>query len=172
MTLYSLLRPLLFSLDPERAHRLAILALKMRSKTRRPRLDPALAIEVAGLGFPSPIGLAAGFDKDGEVVDALLGLGFGFVEVGTITPEPQPGNPKPRMFRLKEDQAVINRLGFNSRGQARGRERLERRGDRPGILGINIGANKDSPNRIADYVNGVRNMAKLAAYLTVNISSP
>jgi len=172
MTVYPLLRPLLFTLDPERAHRLAILALKLSSTTRRPRFDPCLAIEVAGIGFPSPIGLAAGFDKDGEVADALLGLGFGFVEVGTITPEPQPGNPKPRMFRLKEDQAVINRLGFNSRGQARARERLEARGDRPGILGINIGANKESPNRVADYVTGVRNMAKLAAYLTVNISSP
>jgi dihydroorotate dehydrogenase len=116
--------------------------------------------------------MAAGFDKEGEVPDALLGLGFGFVEIGTVTPEPQPGNPRPRMFRLKEDRAVINRLGFNSRGQAVARERLERRGDRPGIVGINIGANKDSPSRIADYVTGVRNMAKLAAYLTVNISSP
>jgi dihydroorotate dehydrogenase len=172
MTLYPLIRPLLFALDPERAHRLAVLALKLRSDDRRPSLDPALAIEVAGVRFPSPIGLAAGFDKDGEVADALLNLGFGFVEVGTITPAPQPGNPKPRMFRLTEDQAVINRLGFNSRGQALARERLEQRGDRPGIVGINIGANKDSPSRIADYVTGVRNMAKLATYLTVNISSP
>jgi dihydroorotate dehydrogenase len=167
-----MLRPLLFSLPPERAHRLAILALKLRSKDRRPRFDASLASEVAGISFPSPIGLAAGFDKDGEAADALLGLGFGFVEIGTVTPEPQPGNPRPRMFRLKEDEAVINRLGFNSHGQARARERLERRGDRPGIVGINIGANKDSPSRIADYVTGVRNMAKLAAYLTVNISSP
>lgn len=172
MTLYSLLRPLLFTLDPERAHRLAVTALKMRSKDRRPHFGPSLAIEVAGIRFPSPIGLAAGFDKDGEVADALLGLGFGFVEIGTVTPEPQPGNPRPRLFRLKEDEAVINRLGFNSAGQARARERLERRAARPGVVGVNIGANKDSPSRIADYVNGVRTMARLAAYLTVNISSP
>ncbi len=170
--LYPLLRPLLFTLDPERAHRLAILALKLRSKGRRPRFDPSLAIQLAGIDFPSPIGLAAGFAKDGEVADALLGLGFGFVEVGTITPEPQPGNPKPRMFRLTADQAVINRLGFNSRGQAKAQKRLERRAGRPGVVGINIGANKDSVSRIADYVTGVRTMAKLASYLTVNISSP
>jgi dihydroorotate dehydrogenase len=172
MMSYPLLRPLLFALDPERAHRLAILALKLRSKSRRPALDPSLAIRVAGIDFPSPIGLAAGFDKDGEVVDALFGLGFGFVEVGTVTPKPQPGNPKPRMFRLTADRAVINRLGFNSGGQAAAQDLLERRATRPGVLGINIGANKDSASRVADYVAGVRNMAKLASYLTVNISSP
>lgn len=169
---YPLLRPLLFTLPPERAHRLAILSLKLRSATRRPVFDPSLSTRVAGIDFPSPIGLAAGFDKDGEVPDALLGLGFGFVEVGTVTPLPQPGNPRPRMFRLTSDRAVINRLGFNSGGQAAARERLERRGDRPGIIGINIGANKDAVSRIADYVTGVQAMAKLAAYLTVNISSP
>ena len=172
MTVYPLLRPLLFALPPERAHRLAILALKLRSKRLRPTFDPALAIRVAGIDFPSPVGLAAGFDKDAEVPDALLGLGFGFVEVGTVTPLPQPGNPRPRMFRLTADRAVINRLGFNSRGQAAARERLERRADRPGIIGINIGANKDAVSRIADYVTGVQAMARLASYLTVNISSP
>ena len=172
MALYSLLRPLIFRLDAERAHRATIGALKLMPKRRPPKFDGSLTTSIAGLGFPSPVGLAAGFDKDGEVPAAMLGLGFGFVEVGTVTPQPQPGNPKPRLFRLVEDQAVINRLGFNSRGQAAAAERLAARDRSRGVVGINIGANKDSADRIADYAAGVRAMAPLADYLTVNISSP
>ncbi|MEO5640395.1 MAG: quinone-dependent dihydroorotate dehydrogenase, partial [Sphingomicrobium sp.] len=120
---------------------------------------------------PSPVGLAAGFDKDAEVPDAMLSLGFGFVEVGTVTPLPQGGNSKPRLFRLAEDRAVINRMGFNNRGQGDALGRLAKR-ERRGIVGVNIGANKDSADRIADYATGVRTMARMADYLTVNISSP
>jgi len=127
---------------------------------------------VAGLDFPNPVGMAAGFDKDGEVPDALLGLGFGFAEVGSITPLPQAGNPKPRLFRLVEDRAVINRMGFNNGGSHLAAERLAARGDRGGIVGINIGANKDSADRVADYATMTRIMAPLASYLAVNISSP
>ena len=136
-----------------------------------PNFPVELGQQVAGLIFPSPVGLAAGFDKDAEAPDAMLGLGFGFVEVGTITPKPQAGNPKPRLFRLKEDRAVINRMGFNNGGQAAALERLSKRARR-GIVGVNIGANKDSADRIADYVAGVKAMSPVADYLTVNISSP
>jgi dihydroorotate dehydrogenase len=173
---YPLIRPLLFRLDAERAHRLAILALKLRSGTAFPAGSPAfpgsLTTSVAGIGFPSPVGLAAGFDKDAEIAGAALGLGFGFVEVGTLTPLPQAGNPKPRLFRLREDRAVINRMGFNNRGQADALQRLARRDRSRGIVGVNIGANKDSADRIADYVEGVRTMSPVADYLTINISSP
>jgi dihydroorotate dehydrogenase len=130
-----------------------------------------LASDVAGLCFPSPVGLAAGFDKDAEAADATLGLGFGFVEVGTLTPRPQEGNPRPRLFRLAEDEAVINRMGFNNRGQAAALTRLGK-GARRGVIGVNIGANKDSADRVADYAAGVRLMAPVADYLAVNISSP
>ena len=171
MSLYPILRPLLFALDAERAHHLAIAAVK-RSPLRARDHDPRLATEVAGLRFPSPIGLAAGLDKDAVAPDAFLGLGFGFVEVGTITPLPQPGNLKPRLFRLAEDEAIINRMGFNSGGQAAALERLRRRGGKAGIVGVNIGANKDAADRIADYAEGVARMAPVASYLTVNISSP
>ncbi|UUR07373.1 quinone-dependent dihydroorotate dehydrogenase [Sphingomonas glaciei] len=171
MALYPLLRPLFFSLDAERAHRLSIAGLKALPVRKPPAFDPVLASEVAGLRFPSPIGLAAGYDKDAEVFEAMLGNGFGFVEVGTLTPKPQPGNPKPRMFRLVEDGAVINRLGFNNGGQDAALGRLQARRGR-GIVGVNIGANKDSPDRIRDYAEGVRRMAPVADYLTVNISSP
>ncbi|KZY20537.1 dihydroorotate dehydrogenase, partial [Erythrobacter sp. HI0038] len=119
-----------------------------------------------------PLGMAAGFDKDAEVPDQLLGLGFGFAEVGSITPRPQAGNPRPRLFRLVEDRAVINRMGFNNGGAEVARDRLVRRAGRPGIVGINVGANKDSEDRIADYVAMTRVMAPLASYLAVNISSP
>ncbi|WP_426266080.1 quinone-dependent dihydroorotate dehydrogenase [Sphingomonas sp. LHG3443-2] len=171
MSLYPLVRPLFFSLDAERAHGLSIAALKVLPTRKAPAFDPALASEVAGLRFPSPVGLAAGYDKNAEVFDAMLGQGFGFVEVGTLTPLAQPGNPKPRMFRLVEDAAVINRLGFNNGGQEAALARLKaRRGG--GIVGVNIGANKDSPNRIRDYAEGVRRMAPVADYLTINISSP
>jgi dihydroorotate dehydrogenase len=178
MPLYPLLRPLIFALDAERAHRLTIAVLKCLPPGSRAEPDPVLAITVAGLAFPNPVGLAAGFDKDAEAFAPLLGLGFGFVEVGTVTPLPQAGNPKPRLFRLAEDRAVINRMGFNNGGQAAARARLARRGPGPstslrtGIVGANIGANKDSADRIADYAAGVRAMAGVADYLTVNVSSP
>jgi dihydroorotate dehydrogenase len=173
MALYPLLRPAIFRIDPEHAHRLTIAALK-RLPVLRPRPpDPALGVTVAGLRFPNPVGLAAGFDKDAQVPHAMLGYGFGFVEVGTLTPRPQAGNPRPRLFRLPEDGAVINRLGFNNGGQAAARARLERRPRwADGLVGVNVGANKDSADRIADYVEGVRTMAGVADYLTINISSP
>jgi dihydroorotate dehydrogenase len=131
-----------------------------------------LKTRVAGIDFPTPIGLAAGFDKDAEVPEQMLSFGFGFVEVGTLTPRPQEGNPKPRLFRLREDQAVINRMGFNNGGQPAAYARLMDDMHFPGIIGVNVGANKDSPDRIADYVAGVRAMSPVAHYLTINISSP
>ena len=172
MRLYPLLRPLIFRLDAERAHRAAIAALTLVPRRRPPAFPGSLTTSIAGLGFPSPVGLAAGFDKDGEVAEAMLGLGFGFVEVGTLTPLPQAGNPRPRLFRLGEDRAIINRLGFNNRGQADALQRLAKRDRSRGIIGVNIGANKDSPDRIADYAAGVRTMSPVADYLTINISSP
>ena len=142
-----------------------------------PKLDPArfpdsLRSTVAGLEFPSPVGLAAGFDKDAEVPEQMLGMGFGFVEVGTVTPKPQKGNPRPRLFRLVEDRAVINRMGFNNGGQAAAYERLRHATHVHGVIGVNVGANKDSADRIADYAIGARKMAPVARYLTINISSP
>lgn len=169
---YALLRPALFRLDAETAHGLSLAALKALPLHGTNRCDGPLATRVAGLDFPNPLGMAAGYDKDGEVPDALLGLGFGFAEVGSITPLPQPGNPKPRLFRLVEDRAVINRMGFNNGGAERAVERLARRHGRPGVVGINIGANKDSADRIADYATMARLMAPLASYLAVNVSSP
>ncbi len=170
--LYSLLRPALFALDAERAHGLALTGLKVLPKGRPAAAGGPLAISVAGLAFPNPVGLAAGFDKDGEAPDAILGLGFGFAEAGSITPLPQDGNPRPRLFRLAEDEAVINRMGFNNRGGAAAAERLRARAGRPGVVGINIGANKDLPDRIADYALMARLMAPMASYLAVNVSSP
>lgn len=170
MALYPLLRPLLFRMDAEAAHGRTIQLLANLPARRRRPFDPRLAIRVAGLAFPSPVGLAAGFDKDARAADALLGLGFGFVEVGTVTPLAQAGNPKPRLFRLPEDRAIINRMGFNNGGQAAAFERLTR--PRQGIVGVNIGANKDAADRIADYATGVRVMAPVADYLTINVSSP
>ncbi|HEX8583919.1 MAG TPA: quinone-dependent dihydroorotate dehydrogenase [Allosphingosinicella sp.] len=170
MALYPLLRPLVFALDAERAHRLTIRALKALPSGRGAGPDPVLGVRVAGLDFPNPVGLAAGFDKDGEVHRQMLGLGFGFVEVGTLTPLPQIGNPKPRLFRLAEDKAVINRMGFNNGGLDGAKLRLGAK--RSGIVGVNVGANKDSADRVADYARAVREMAPLADYLTVNISSP
>ena len=173
MMLFRLLRPALFAFDPETGHRLAIDALRALP-ARRPQRPGPLAIDVAGITFPNPLGLAAGFDKDAEVPDAVLGLGFGFAEVGSITPLPQAGNPRPRLFRLVEDRAVINRMGFNNAGAEAVLKRLERRRERaePGVLGINIGANKDSADRIADYATMTRLMASHASYLAVNVSSP
>ena len=170
VALYLLLRPLVFALEAEKAHRLTVAALKLLPEGPA-EPDPVLGVRVAGLDFPNPIGLAAGFDKDAEVFGQILRLGFGFTEVGTLTPRPQAGNKRPRLFRLAEDEAVINRMGFNNKGQEAARARLERR-KRGGIVGINIGANKDSVDRIADYADGARAMAPLADYLTVNISSP
>lgn len=167
--LYRAIRPLLFALDAEAAHRAIIATLKLLPAGPA-RLDPRLAVRVAGIDFPSPVGLAAGFDKDAEVPDAMLSLGFGFVEVGSVTPLPQAGNPRPRLFRLAEDAGVINRMGFNNAGHTAAVERL--RGARSGIVGANVGANKDSPDRIADYVAGVRAFAGVADYVAVNISSP
>lgn len=169
--LFNLVRPALFALDPERAHRLTVRALTV-SSFGKPAEPGPLAVDIAGLSFPNPLGLAAGFDKDAEVPDQLLGLGFGFVEVGSITPRPQAGNPKPRLFRLVEDRAVINRMGFNNGGADAAKFRLRRRVGRPGIIGVNIGANKDSEDRIADYGSMARIMAPFASYLAVNISSP
>ncbi len=172
MRLYPLVRPLAFALDAEIAHRLAINGLKLIPKLDPARFPDSLNSTVAGVEFPSPVGLAAGFDKDAEVPEQMLGLGFGFVEVGTITPKPQKGNPKPRLFRLVEDRAVINRMGFNNRGQSAAIERLRRTTHLHGVIGVNVGANKDSTDRIADYALGVRRMAPVARYLTVNVSSP
>jgi dihydroorotate dehydrogenase len=171
MNLYRLVRPLAFALDAETAHRATIRAVGLLPRRPLPRFAASLDSEVAGLHFPSPVGLAAGFDKDGEVPDAMLGLGFGFVEVGTVTPRPQEGNPRPRLFRLVEDEAVINRMGFNNRGQAAAAARLSKR-RRHGVVGVNIGANKNSVDRIADYVAGVKAMTPHADYLAINISSP
>ncbi|NWH09604.1 MAG: quinone-dependent dihydroorotate dehydrogenase [Alphaproteobacteria bacterium] len=159
--------------DAETAHRLTIRALACGLGPRDKRADPPeLAVELFGLRFPNPIGLAAGFDKNAEVPDAMLALGLGFVEVGTVTPRPQSGNPKPRIFRLEEDRAVINRLGFNNEGMERAAIRLRYRQGRPGIVGVNIGANKDASDRISDYVAAFRRLAGLASYVTINISSP
>ncbi|WP_421694162.1 quinone-dependent dihydroorotate dehydrogenase [Aestuariivirga sp.] len=169
---FPLARPLLHALDAETAHGLTIRALKVMPRLSRPTADPRLAVDVFGLSFPNPLGLAAGFDKNAEVPDAMLALGFGFTEIGTVTPRPQEGNPRPRLFRLAEDQAVINRMGFNNEGHAAARARLRLRRGRPGIVGVNIGANKDSGDRISDYVTGIEAFSGLASYFTVNISSP
>jgi dihydroorotate dehydrogenase len=170
--IYSLFRPALFLLDAETAHGMALGALKAVPLSGTPRIDGPLATTVAGIAFPNPLGMAAGFDKNAEVPDSLLGIGFGFAEVGSITPLPQPGNPRPRLFRLAEDRAVINRMGFNNAGAEAAVARLARRRGRPGVVGINIGANKDSADRVADYATMTRLMAPLASYLAVNISSP
>jgi dihydroorotate dehydrogenase len=172
MSFFTLARPLLFTLNAERAHRLTISALSLMPAKHQTHVDSILMSTIAGVIFPSPIGLAAGFDKDGEVPDAMLALGFGSVEIGTLTPRPQTGNPKPRLFRLAEDEAVINRMGFNNGGQQAALARFAGAKRSGGVIGINIGANKDSDDRIADYVSGVRAMASVASYLTINISSP
>ena len=169
--MFATLRPLLFRLDPERAHDLTLAALATGVGPRGGPDDPLLATSLAGLRLPNPLGLAAGFDKDARVPAAMLKMGFGFVEVGTVTPRPQVGNPRPRVFRLVADEAVINRLGFNNGGVAAALARL--RANRPaGIVGVNIGANKDSADRVADYALGAAAAARVADYLTVNISSP
>jgi dihydroorotate dehydrogenase len=166
----------LYALEPEAAHHAALFALKHGLVgVRAEPDDPILATTVWGLQFLNPVGLAAGFDKDAHVVDAMLNLGFGFVEAGTVTPKPQPGNPKPRLFRLHQDLAIINRLGFNSGGVAVFAERLKMRRLKPqarGIVGANVGKNRDTVDGAADYVAGIEAVAGLAEYLVVNISSP
>jgi dihydroorotate dehydrogenase len=163
--------PLMRMLDPERAHGLALAGLRRLPLLARPD-DEKLAVQAFGLKFPNPLGLAAGLDKNAEAVDAALGLGFGFTEVGTVTPRPQSGNPRPRLFRLDADQAVINRLGFNNQGADAASARLAARAGRGGIVGINIGANRDSPDRGADYVALIAAFAPVASYVSVNVSSP
>jgi len=170
--LFNFIRPALFALDSEMGHRLAIRTLAALPGRSPAAEGGALAVAVAGLNFPNPVGVAAGFDKDAEVPDALLGLGFGFTEVGSITPLAQAGNPKPRLFRLVEDQAVINRMGFNHGGAEAALARLRARAGRSGIVAVNIGANKDSADRIADYAVMARKMAPFSSYLCVNVSSP
>ena len=196
---FAIASPLLRLLDAETAHHATIAALKLLPCRAPPADDPRLAVHAFGLEFPNPIGLAAGFDKNAEVAEAMLGFGFGFVEVGTLTPRAQPGNPRPRAFRLIEDRAVINRYGFNNEGHAPALARLERRSQRHceersdeaiqsrgrdsgllrfarndgnGIVGVNIGANKDAGDRVADYVAGVSAFADVASYFTINVSSP
>jgi dihydroorotate dehydrogenase len=172
-SLFDLGLPLLRLLPPETAHRASIAALRVGIAPRRRESDaPSLGITLWGQRFPNPVGLAAGFDKNAEVPDAMLRFGFGFVETGTVTPRPQPGNPKPRMFRLVEDRALINRLGFNNQGLDAVRARLAARSGRAGLVGANLGKNKDSTDAIADYVAGARALAALADYLVVNVSSP
>jgi dihydroorotate dehydrogenase len=172
--MFRLLRPALFALDAEDAHGLTIAALKWRARLPAAARndDPILRTAIAGLNLPNPVGLAAGFDKNAEVTKAMLGLGFGFVEAGTLTPRPQDGNPRPRLFRLVEDRAVINRFGFNNRGLQAGLERL--RAPQPGVVGVNVGINKDSSDRVGDYRDSVAVVAAsgVGDYITVNISSP
>lgn len=169
--------PLLHAIDPETAHNLSIAALKSGLLTRKTKKsDPALSISTLGRVFPNPVGLAAGFDKNGEVMDAMLGYGFGFVEAGTVTPKAQQGNPKPRLFRHKNTKHIINRMGFNNDGSQvfdENYERFREHGkNRHGVVGINVGKNKDQDDALADYVALVHHFGKKADYITVNISSP
>jgi dihydroorotate dehydrogenase len=164
--------PLLHALDPEQAHGLTVRMLKYAPLPRPAADDKRLATRVFGFNFPNPVGMAAGFDKNAEVPDALLRLGFGFVEVGTITPQPQAGNPRPRVFRLEADGAVINRLGFNSRGGRAVLKQLAARANAGGIVGVNVGANRDAQDRILDYVRMIKDFAPVASYVAINVSSP
>lgn len=176
--LFDLAVPLLRLLPPEAAHRATIRALRLaawlglRQASSAPADPPSLRVALWGRLFPNPIGLAAGFDKNAEVPDAMLGLGFGFAETGTVTPRPQAGNPKPRLFRLTEDGALINRLGFNNQGLPAVAARLTARRGRSGIVGVNLGKNRDTVDESADYVRGVAMLAPLADYLVINVSSP
>ncbi len=162
---------LLLRLEPEAAHRATLTALKLMPWPAKAADDPRLKLEAFGLSFSNPLGMAAGFDKNAEVPDALLALGFGFTEIGSITPRPQSGNPQPRVFRLSEDTGLINRLGFNNEGHEAALHRLRARAPH-GIVGVNLGANKDSTDRSADYVSGIRRFAAVASYFTINVSSP
>jgi dihydroorotate dehydrogenase len=169
--LFGLGQALLLALDPERAHDLAVKSLELGLYPRATEPDDKrLAQRIFGLDFPNPIGMAAGFDKDARVPRELLATGLGFVEVGTLTPRAQSGNPLPRVFRSQADRAIINRLGFNNEGQEAALQRLQRRPT--GVVGVNIGAGRDSSDRIGDYVSGIERMGSVASYFTVNISSP
>lgn len=170
-TLFDIAPRALTLLPPEEAHEITLKALEFGAFPAAERDDPLLAVDFAGLSLPNPVGIAAGFDKNARVPDAILDLGCGFAEIGTVTPLPQPGNPTPRVFRLRRDRAVINRLGFNNGGHQAALARLQRR-PRRGVVGVNIGANKDSTDRIADYVRGVETFYDVASYFTINISSP
>jgi dihydroorotate dehydrogenase len=170
--LFNLARPLIHRIDAETAHRLTVAALAAAPVLRSGGDDPVLATEAFGLSFPNPVGLAAGFDKHAEAIDGALGLGFGFVEIGGVTPLPQPGNARPRVFRLAEDEAVINRYGLNSEGMEAVAQRLAARRKRGGLVGVNLGANKDSVDRAADYAVLARRLAPVADFLTINVSSP
>ncbi len=177
MNLYPLLRPALFSLDPELAHIVTLKLLKLAHKTGLSALSKARSdnkpVTVMGLGFKNPVGLAAGMDKNGDYIDPLAALGFGSIEIGTVTPRPQPGNPKPRLFRLPEHEAIINRMGFNNLGIDHLIQQVEQ-SSYTGVLGINIGKNFDTPikNATDDYLIGLRKSYVLASYITLNISSP
>lgn len=170
---YRVVWPLVRLIDPERAHGLAVRALEwgVIPEPLAPG-DPALRVQLWGMNFPNPVGLAAGFDKDARVYRQMLAQGFGFVEVGSITPAPQPGNPRPRLFRLEEDGAVINRMGFNSEGHATAQARLEKRDRSRGIVGVNLGKNKLTEDAAADYEKGARAFGRLADFLVINVSSP
>jgi len=170
--IFELAPPLLSLLSPERAHAATLKSLELGLFPHPGPDHPSLASRFAGLALPNPIGIAAGFDKDARVADAVLGLGCGFAEVGTLTPHAQSGNPRPRIFRLPRDQAVINRLGFNNGGHQAALERLRWRLATGGVIGVNIGANKDSADRIADYVQGIETFNEVASYFAINISSP
>jgi dihydroorotate dehydrogenase len=177
MNIYPVFRPLLFSLDPETAHHVTLKALKIAEQTGLAALNRAQStdkpVTVMGLTFKNPLGLAAGLDKNGDYIDALAALGFGFIEIGTVTPRPQPGNPKPRLFRLPEHEAIINRMGFNNEGIDHLLQQVATCKYR-GILGINIGKNADTPleNATEDYLIGLRKSYQPASYVTINISSP
>ncbi len=173
---YALIKPILFRIDPEKAHYLALNGLNLLHTLRLTKLfpsPPSLPRKVLGLTFPNPIGLAAGFDKNGDYIDALAALGFGFIEVGTVTPKPQEGNPRPRLFRLSQQEAIINRLGFNNKGVDYLVERLRKKRFQ-GIVGVNIGKNRDTPleQAVNDYLYSFRRVAPYASYITINISSP
>ncbi len=177
MNLYPILRPLLFSVDAETAHTLTLKLLKLSYQTGLSQLIKARSdhkpVSVMGLDFKNPVGLAAGLDKNGDYIDTLAALGFGFIEVGTVTPRPQPGNPKPRLFRLPEHQAILNRMGFNNKGIDHLLTRVKQ-AKYNGVLGINIGKNFDTPleKAVDDYLIGLRKSYQAASYITLNISSP
>jgi len=172
MSIFSCIgRPAIFTLEPERAHALSIAGLKTGLVLGHSVADERLHVNLVGLNFPNPLGMAAGFDKNAEVVNPLLRLGFGFTEIGTVTPRPQTGNQRPRLFRLVEDEAIINRMGFNNEGHETVYRRLKTLHCK-GIIGVNIGANKDSEDRVADYVAGVQRFYEVADYFAINISSP
>ncbi|MBT4889637.1 MAG: quinone-dependent dihydroorotate dehydrogenase [Rhodospirillales bacterium] len=171
--IFNLIGPILRCLDPEIAHAMALRALHCGIVPACPvKHDPMLGIRLWGLDFPNPVGLAAGFDKDAEVPDAMLAQGFGFVEVGSITPRAQPGNPKPRLFRLPAERAVINRMGFNNKGAEAAKHLLALRKEKPGIVGVNLGKNKEVEDAASDYAKGIRLLAPYASYMVVNVSSP